>query len=197
MGKGKFRLVAAAVAVFGLILSSCFTIRSINVSPKALSPGGTAKVTVKLFRASTSTDSTTRVVLLIGLTDLDIGTVSQFDKKANFGGPLARVSDNPARDVMLGAGECVTSGVDASTIAASFDDWRAYRTVAEVNSAAAALNTPFTVSFNVDRAVGTANGGYGSYVVFSAAWIDDGDGVPESGEFICTSVVGGSVAFQP
>jgi len=197
MGKSRFRLIAAGLVAFGLVLSSCFTIRVIGVSPKALSPGGTAKVTVKLYRASSGTDTTTRVVLLIGLTDLDFGTVSLFDKKGNFGGPFARVSDNAARDVMLTAGQCTVSGVAASDIAGAFDEWRAFRTIAVVDSSTNLLSKVFKVTFDVDRAASTSNSSFGSYVVFSAGWSDDGDGVPETGEFICTSITSGSVAFQP
>ena len=196
MGKSRFRLIAAGLVAFGLVLSSCFTIRVIGVSPKALSPGGTAKVTVKLYRASSGTDTTTRVVLLIGLTDLDFGTVSLFDKKGNFGGPFARVSDNAARDVMLTAGQCTVSGVDASDVS-FIDEWRAFRTIAVVDSSTNLLSKVFKVTFDVDRAASTSNSSFGSYVVFSAGWSDDGDGVPETGEFICTSITSGSVAFQP
>ena len=196
MGKSRFRLIAAGLVAFGLVLSSCFTIRVIGVSPKALSPGGTAKVTVKLYRASSGTDTTTRVVLLIGLTDLDFGTVSLFDKKGNFGGPFARVSDNAARDVMLTAGQCTVSGVDASDVS-FIDEWRAFRTIAVVDSSTNLLSKVFKVTFDVDRAAGTSNSSFGSYAVFSAGWADDGDGVPETGEFICTSITSGSVAFQP
>jgi len=197
MVRGRFKLIALGLAAFSLLLSSCFTIRVIGVSPKVLGPGGTAKVVVKLFPVSTGTNGTTRPVLLIGLLDLDFGSVSLFDLKGYFGGPFARVSDAATRDMLLTPGQCTTSGVDASAVESSFDRWAAYRTVATVDSSANALNKAFKVTFLVDREAGTSSTSAGFYVVFSAAWGDDGDGVAESGEFICTGVMSGSVAFQP
>ena len=197
MMRGRFKLIALGLAAFSLVLSSCFTIRVIGITPKVLSPGGTAKVTVKLYPVSTGTNGVTRPVLLIGLLDLDFGSVSLFDLKGNFGGPFAKVSDSAGRDVLLTPGQCTTSGVDASDVEASFDRWAAYRTVTTVDSSANTLSKVFKVTFRVDREAGSSSTSAGYYVVFSAAWSDDGDGTPEAGEFICTGVMSGSVAFQP
>ena len=198
MGKGRFRLIAVALAAFGLVLSSCFALRVISISPKVLSPGGTGKIAVKLFPSSSGSNSVSRVVLLIGLQDLDFGTVSQFDTKGNFGGPFARESDDALRDLMLSPGVCAPSGIDADTVEGSFERWKAYRTTNAVDSSVAGLNKVFKVTFEVDREGGTDSTSFGSYIVFSAAWGDsDTDGVPDSGEVICTGVMNGSVAFQP
>lgn len=197
MTKTRFRLIAAALLAFSLVLSSCFTIRVINISPKALGPGDTAKINVKLFRSASSLDTSWRVVLLIGLNNLDPGSVSKFDKTGNFGGPFAKVTDNDARDILLTGTECTVYGIDAADLVGSFAEWRAYRTIGAVDSSAAAVTKQFKVTLKVDRAAGTPNDGYGDYVIFSGAWNDDGDGVPEAGEFICTGMMGGSIAFTP
>jgi len=195
MTKARFRLMAAGLVAFSLVLSSCFTLRVIGISPKSLGPGDTAKINVKLYPVSSSTTGAAPVVLLIGLEGLDPGTVSNFDKKGNFGGPFSRVTDNAIRDIMLA--ECTIYGVDASAVEPNFDEWRAYRTIAAVNSAAGPITKAFKVSIEVDRAAGTDDTSFGYYVVFSGMWLDDGDGVVESGETVCNGMMGGSVAFKP
>lgn len=197
MAKGRFRLIAAGLVAFSLVLSSCFTIRVIGISPKVLGPGDTVKINLKLYPSSSASNSTWRVVLLVGMVNLDPASASMFDKKGNFGGPFARVTDNAARDVLLTGTQCTVYGVSASDLVGSFPEWRAYRTIDVVDSAAAAITKAFKVTINADRAAGTTNDSFGGYVVFSAAWNDDGDGTPEAGEFFCTGMMGGSVAFGP
>jgi hypothetical protein len=81
---------------------------------------------------------------------------------------------------------------------ASYDDWFAYRSIADVDTTSLVaddLGRKFRINVKVDRTVGTTDGSFGSLVFFTGVWVDDGDGTPEGGEVLCSGVLTMSIPF--
>jgi len=202
MGKGKFRLVALVVAAFALVASACFQIRVIAlIGDKALSEGATTQYKIDLYRISTTNDSTSYVVMMVGLQDLDFVSFSSFDLKGNFGGPLAITAHSALLTYMRADDHCSANGISATDVdAASFEEWALRRTTVEVDSSSGGFSQRFRIKLNVKRELGNDDDARGSIVVFSAAWDDfvgPMDGIVDDGEVECTSVYMASIPFKP
>lgn len=205
MGKSRFRVVAALLVVFSLLFSACFQIRYLSYWPKALTPGGTAKIKVNMFPMGLDTIDDfpeTRPFILVGLQSdtLVRNTVSDFDKTANWGGPYSATRHNNLRDYLLGDMKCGSYGAYASDLASysSWDEWFAYAmdsTIDLSSMTAADFERAFRVNIQLDRAPGSDNGAVGQLVIFSGAWLDDGDDVAEGSEAVCTGVIFMAIPF--
>lgn len=203
MRKSRLWLMAALLVVFGLLTSACFQIRYLSYWPKALTVGEIAKVKVNLFPVATSIGVEAYVVILVGLDDLDLDSVSDFDMLGNWGGPYTSSQLVPLETLMLTNGECrePSSGVDAQDFAAGYPDWYAIRSNNLIDASgltAADLERAMRVNIKVERPAGTASNGYGSMVIFTGGWGDlDTDGVPDSGEVVCTGMLTMTIPFRP
>jgi len=190
----RFRLVVAVLAVFSLLATACFQIIGFTYKDP-LSPGEKGKIVVDLGPFSSSNNTTAIPFLVVGTAaNLDQNGTSKFDLKVNFGGKYASTSDNTLRNLALAGGECDAGGLDADDIEGSFSTWRAFRTSVTVNSGSGALGTPFRVKVKIQRS-GGANNSSANFVIFSGSWVDDGDGIVESGEIICTGLIQGAIPF--
>lgn len=199
MTKTRFRLAALVVVAFALVASACLQIRLIAlVGDKALSPGEVATFKIDLYRQSDINDATGYVFLLMGTQDLDFSGTTNFDLKANFGGPFLPVADAALEAFLLASDRCSASGVSATDVdAANFDDWLVARTGVEIDSSIGGFSQKFRQKAYFAREAGTDNDASGTVVFFAGMWTDDGDGIAEDGEVWCTSVFMTSIPFTP
>jgi hypothetical protein len=149
---------------------------------------------------STALQTNDRVVLLIGLQDLDFHSMRPWDPGGNWGGPLASFRNDAVATFLLEEGNCTANGVDASDMEGDYDEWLAYVSNDPVDATSltwADLAEVFRVRFRVERPDGTDDSNYGSVVVFSAGWADEGNGVPAGQELVCTGMIAFSIPFRP
>jgi len=190
------------VLVLALITAGCFQIRMFKIDGRySLEPGTSTAVQVDLYpMALTGTVMTSdQIVLLIGLDNLNFHSMNPWDPGGNWGGPLASVRNDAVANFLLEEGNCNANGVDASDMEGWYDDWLAYASVDRVDGTGltwADLARVFRIRFRVERPAGTGDSEYGSVTVFSAGWADDGDGVAEGEELICTGMVAFSIPFR-
>lgn len=190
------------VVVLALLTTGCFQIRLFKIKGRySLPPGTSTAVQLDLYPVALSLGNAgSRVVILIGLEQLDYHSRSQFDLAGNWGGPMGSGQDNTAEAVLLTAGNCTAYGVDAADMASDYDEWYAFvsgNTVDTTGITWSDLADVFRLRIRVQREAGTADDSFGNVVVFSAWWMDDGDGVAEAGEFVCNSMVASSIPFRP
>jgi len=190
------------VLVLAMLTSGCFQIRLFKIKGRySLPPATSTAVQLDLYPVALSLlNAGSRVVILIGLEQLNYHSRSSFDLAGNWGGPMGSGQDDTAEAVLLTAGECSAYGVDAADMAASYDEWYAFvssNTVDTTGITWAELADVFRLRIRVEREAGTTDDSFGNVVVFSAWWQDDGDGVAESGEFVCNSMVATSIPFRP
>jgi hypothetical protein len=194
--------VAVLVLALALLTSACFQIRLFKIKGVySLSPGTSTAVQLDLYPVALSLGNAgSRVVILIGLEQLDYHSRSQFDLTGNWGGPMGSGQDDTAEAVLLTAGNCTAYGVDAADMAGDYDEWYAFVSGSTVDTTGitwAELADVFRLRIRVQREAGTDDDSFGNVVVFSAWWMDDGDGVAEAGEFVCNSMVASSIPFRP
>jgi len=202
MGRGRFRLVAVALAAFAMVMSSCFVMRVVQLTEKSLGPGEQTRYKISLYRVSDAQDNTAYTFLLVGLKDLDMSSISKFDQKANFGGPFNATSDTSLRDELTGTTNlCSAGGTSAKEIFDSGDmeSWHAIRSTVKINSANGGFNARNLTKFLVTRQGGTSNTGHGEIVIFAGWWTDPTDDLVagSAAEVGCTSVYFSNVAFTP
>ena len=200
MSRGRFRLVAVALAAFAMVASSCFVMRVVQLTEKSLGPGEQTRYKISLYRVSDAQDNTAYTFLLIGLKDLNLSSFAKFDQKANFGGPFDSTVDTSLRDELTGtAALCSAGGTSAKEIfdAGTMESWHAYRSTVKINSATGGFNARNLVKFLVTRQAGTSNTGHGEIVIFAGWWTDQTDDLVASSaaEVGCTSVYLSNVAF--
>jgi hypothetical protein len=198
MGRMRFRLIVAVLAVFSLAATACFQIIAFETSKGAISLGEKVKIKMDLGRVSSGLDNNAYTFLLIGLgSTLDLVTVSKFDKQENFGGKFVSFKHNALRDLLLSGGDCVSGGWDADDMEGTFSTWAAYRTTVKVNSAAGAFGEVNRVVAKVQRN-GGANNSFGSFIVFVGQYTDaNNDSIPQTGETFCSNVITGTIPFEP
>lgn len=198
MTRSRFRLIVAALAVFSLLATACFTIIGFKIKKPALSLGQKNQIIVDLGRQSSTNDSTSYAFVLVGVSSaLDLNGASKFDVKRNFGGKFESVSHNALRDFLLTGSNCGVGGFVASDAETSFATWRAFRSTVKINSLVGAFGDTNRVKVKVARN-GGSNNSYGTFIIFAGNWSDpDNDGVVEAAEVACTSVVAGSIPFRP
>lgn len=208
MSKTRMRVAALAVLAFSLVSSACFQMRVISLTgDKALAPGATTQYKIDLFRMSDANDSNGYIFMLVGLDDLDFFSFSNWDLKANFGGPFGLgacgtankyCADAALETLALTGTECSANGVSASDLAGSYDEWHLYRMTTRINSASYGFSQKFRMRLNVQREGGTDDDSLGNIVVFSGNWSDLDDQLDaDSGELTCTAFYGGSIPFKP
>lgn len=208
MNKTRLRIAALAIVAFSLVAGACFQMRVISLTgDKALSPGAGTQYKIDLFRMSDLNDSNGYIFLLIGLDDLNFNSWSNWDLKANFGGPFGSGTCGTANKycqhdaletLALTDDECSANGLSASTLTSDYGTWYAFRTTNLINSGSYGLSQKFRVKLNVSRAGSTDDDAQGEIVVFSGSWNElSVNGTPESGELTCTAVYMGSIPFKP
>jgi hypothetical protein len=190
------------VLALALLTSGCFQIRLFKIKGRySLEPGTATAVQLDLYPVALSLGNAgSRVVILIGLEQLDYHSRSQFDLVGNWGGPMGSTQNDTAEGVLLTAGECTAYGVDAADMAASYDEWYAFvsnDTVDTTGITWSELADVFRLRIRVQREAGTDDDSFGNVVVFSAWWMDDGNGVAEAGELVCNSMMASSIPFRP
>lgn len=189
------------VLVLALLTSGCFQIRLFKIKGRySLAPGTSTAVQLDLYPVALSTGTASRVVILIGLDQLNYHSRSLFDLAGNWGGPAASTQNDTAEGLLLTAGTCAANGVDAADMATFYDDWYAFVANDVVDTTGltwADLADVYRLRIRVEREAGTTDDSLGSVVVFAGFWVDDGDGVVEAGEMLCNSMVATSIPFRP
>lgn len=172
------------LVAFSLVAAGCFSLRGFNWSNNNPPVGGSSFGTLRMFPYS-STNLTSRPFVMVGR-ESDESAISmsraRFDTLGNFGGPFDMQSDAVMRTVLLSGGECIQDGVDVADITGT--TWQAFRTSAVVETGANAERTLARLGVKLTFGKGTSDI-YGVKWI-TGAWADDGDGVAESGELLCT-----------
>ncbi len=194
--------IVVLILVLALLTSGCFQIRLFKIQGRySLAPGAATAVQMDLYPVALSLGNAgQRVVILIGLEQLDYHSRSQFDLAGNWGGPMGSTLDSTAETVLLSGGVCMANGIDAADMGASYDEWFAFVSNSTVDTTGitwANLAEVFRLRIRVQREAGTDDDSLGNVVVFSAWWMDDGNGIVEAGEIVCNSMVATSIPFRP
>ena len=205
MKRSRIWLLLALLLAIALLASGCFQIRGLKLKALSLAANESGIAKLELYPVSMAEIESfdARVVLLIGVDEIEFDKVSAFDNTANWGGPFPFQRLASLRDILLTEGNCSFSGIDAFDMKDSYDEWRAYVTLAEIDleggATAAELEKLMKVNLSLQAPTDAAAGGRGNVVVFSAAWDDDVigvlPGVPEAGEALCTGMVTFSIPY--
>lgn len=199
MSRTRLRLVALAIVAFALVASSCFSIRSVKIlQQQRLGIGEIAKIQVDLFPLSSDDVNTAYAFILVGLSDLTSPDNTRWDLLGNFGGPIDARRMASLKTKLLADDNCSANGVSATDIAGNYPTWIAIRSDDPIDSSAGSLGDALRIKVEVERPGGTDDDSFGSFVIFSGAWVDvDADVDPTTGDaFECTGLVMSTVAFE-
>ena len=176
-------------ALFGLLaiplaflLSACFVLQGFWIVANSIAPGGKTKAVFELHAASTTSDNAHQF-FLVGVADIDDLTAGKATWGANgtYGGPYPLpVSAN--LETVIGT-DCDSNGFELSAITGI--TWKGFITPTPINDRNK-VNKNVIVQVGL-RSPDTASAGDEAVLGVTGAWVDDGDGVPESGDiFYCT-----------
>jgi hypothetical protein len=193
------------VLALALVSSGCFQIRMFKIegrySLETTAPADQTAVQVDLYpmALATALQQNDRIVLLIGLQNLDFRLMQQWDPAGNWGGPYTAVRNDAIATYLRQGDNCTANGIEASDITGM--EWLGFASPGNVTAMGLTwedLADVFRIRFRVARPAETDDFDYGSVVVFSAGWLEsDGDGIPEDDELVCTGMVAFSVPFRP
>jgi hypothetical protein len=162
MKRSRTWLLVALTLVVALLSAGCFQIRAFFIEPKSLAAGEVAQVKLSLFPLSTNAFDTQvgRVVLLVGIDDIEFAYASNFDLTGNWGGPVGQTTGGALRTLMRSGGVCSARGVDASAVTGF--TWRAILSTADIGAdppTAAQLDDVLRVNLGFRAPAGVGDGG--------------------------------------
>jgi len=181
MGKKSLRLLAL-VLVLALVSASCITIKVWKYSKVIVDPGTKVMLTVKMKPLFAGDTFNSIPFVLVGYNDMEPGTFKKLDTDGNYGGPYNAVGD--ATLATLGKAECLSYGVKAGDFTAN-EGWKAYHTGVKVDITG---KLPLMFRHKVGPA-GDETAIGGATILFSGIWTDDGNGIAETGEIVCSGMV--------
>lgn len=200
MKRSRIWLLLALLLVIALVTSGCFQIRMFKISPKSAAAGEQITVRTEAYPQGMGSvlNQPGFYFVLIGHDNVDWLGSSQIDADGYWGGPYEKGNNTGLRDLLLSGGECATHGIDAADMESTFDSWRVVVSLEAFgtdspSTAQLALRNRTQLYFLAPAGVGA--GEYGDIVLFSGIWVDDADGVPQTGEALCTGMISFSVPY--
>jgi hypothetical protein len=199
--RSRLRLVAF-VGLLGLLATSCFTLRGFSFSKAIVDPGEKNILNLRLQPGvEESTDQGLNrdyPFVILGLSRpsasdpafIRVVKPRRFDVGGNFGGPRALQRDDGLRDLILANNWC--SGFDV--VSSDSTLWLLFRTGSQVNDRERVGKYAMS-QLGLKPAADTTLG-VGQLQIVVGGWIDDEDGLAESGEVFCNSAADTSMLIN-
>ncbi|MDX1468068.1 MAG: hypothetical protein R3258_01895 [Acidimicrobiia bacterium] len=199
----RWTRIAALLALFALVTTSCMTIRQFSFSKTNLdlSEDDITSMRLRLKPESSTSVFEGHIIVLVGYDEeiIPLNRKEWQDLDGHYGVAKAGISHNALRDQLLMDGVCnLPGGGDAEDIEASYTTWRAFRTDIEIDSGDIDATSRINFVHNIGISDQAAANEVAQVVAIVGTWNDDGDTIPESTDtYICNSVIFTSLTFKP